>query len=250
MRLAFIVFLLLLITSTVNIAAQDVPCAQPYAFLFEEFVVKDLEHTRSRLTKLFERLVNEDPNEAKVTVFFYAGQKSKIREPELLASQIDGLLDKHWPMKKNRISVLDGGYRSEPTIEIYIRPLLCSTYPSHNSAFTVEEVELEEAPRESTLTRSSDELSAAIAKKTELPCPPAARAVWRCDGDVVIRVLINEKGDIIFARTVSGPPLLRGAAVTAVRKWTFRPFKHKGAPAKVLGNITVKFEQPADDNGN
>lgn len=72
------------------------------------------------------------------------------------------------------------------------------------------------------------------------PYPPAARAV-KAAGTVVVQVTIDENGDVVSARAVSGHPLLQAAAVAAARSAKFSPTKLAGQPVKVTGVITYQF---------
>lgn len=70
--------------------------------------------------------------------------------------------------------------------------------------------------------------------------PPAARAV-RATGAVVVRVMFDEKGDVLAAEPVSGHPLLQSAAVTAACHAKFEPVVLEGEPRKVTGFMTYNF---------
>jgi len=72
------------------------------------------------------------------------------------------------------------------------------------------------------------------------PYPPAARAV-KATGTVVVQVTVDESGNVISARAVSGHPLLQAAAVAAARGAKFSPVKLSGEPVKVNGVITYNF---------
>jgi TonB family protein len=72
------------------------------------------------------------------------------------------------------------------------------------------------------------------------PYPPVARAA-RAAGTVVVQVTVDEKGNVISARAVSGHPLLQAAAVAAARAAKFNPTKLSGQPVKVTGVITYQF---------
>jgi len=70
--------------------------------------------------------------------------------------------------------------------------------------------------------------------------PPIARQA-RAAGTVVVQVVIDENGNVISARAVSGHPLLQAVAVGAARQARFSPTKLSGHPVKVTGIITYNF---------
>jgi periplasmic protein TonB len=70
--------------------------------------------------------------------------------------------------------------------------------------------------------------------------PPIARAAHAA-GTVVVQVLIDENGNVVSAKAVSGHPLLQGAAVGAARQARFSPTKLSGQPVKVTGVIQYNF---------
>ncbi len=70
--------------------------------------------------------------------------------------------------------------------------------------------------------------------------PPIARAA-RASGTVTVQVTIDESGNVIAARAVSGHPLLQQSAVQAARQARFTPTKLDGQPVKVTGVITYNF---------
>lgn len=70
--------------------------------------------------------------------------------------------------------------------------------------------------------------------------PKAARAV-RASGPVAVEVTINEKGDVIAAKEVSGHPLLALSAVNVAKKAKFIPSVAEGTPVNVTGVIVYNF---------
>ena len=70
--------------------------------------------------------------------------------------------------------------------------------------------------------------------------PPIARAA-HAQGTVVVRITVDEQGNVISATPVSGHPLLQQAAANAVRQWRFSPTLLSGQPVKVSGVVTVNF---------
>ena len=84
------------------------------------------------------------------------------------------------------------------------------------------------------------ELEAAVTARVEPVYPPVA--MWAgISGVVNVSVIINQHGDVISATPVSGHPLLKSAAATAVRDWRFKPAEADGKPVKADGVLTIKF---------
>lgn len=80
-------------------------------------------------------------------------------------------------------------------------------------------------------------------KATSLPkpaYPPAARAV-KASGSVAVQVVVDEQGNVLSARAISGHPLLRAASEAAAREAKFTPTKLSGKPVKVSGVINYNF---------
>jgi TonB family protein len=80
-------------------------------------------------------------------------------------------------------------------------------------------------------------------KALSLPKPgyPSAARKAHAAGVVVVQILIDEKGDVISAKAVSGDPLLYAASVAAAEKAKFTPTRLAGQPVKVFGVIQYNF---------
>lgn len=76
--------------------------------------------------------------------------------------------------------------------------------------------------------------------------PPIAKAA-RIVGTVVFDVQIDRAGKVTSTKIVSGPAMLRQAAVDAVKQWTFRPFEKDGNPADAAGRIAITFTLGKND---
>ncbi len=70
--------------------------------------------------------------------------------------------------------------------------------------------------------------------------PPIAKQA-QASGTVAVQVLVDEKGNVVSARAVSGHPLLKAAAVTAARGAKFSPTKVNGKRVKVSGVLRYEF---------
>jgi protein TonB len=63
----------------------------------------------------------------------------------------------------------------------------------------------------------------------------------KATGRVVVKVVVDESGNVISASAVSGHPLLQNAAAQAARQAKFTPVKLSGVPVKVAGTLTYNF---------
>ncbi|OJW67110.1 MAG: hypothetical protein BGO57_02850 [Sphingomonadales bacterium 63-6] len=75
------------------------------------------------------------------------------------------------------------------------------------------------------------------------PSYPVEARRKREQGTVVLAVLLSTLGDVVeisVARS-SGYERLDKAALSAVRKWRWAPFKRDGAPVMVKGQVTIPF---------
>jgi TonB family protein len=60
-------------------------------------------------------------------------------------------------------------------------------------------------------------------------------------GDVTLDILVDVGGRVASVKVVSGPPLLRQAAIEAVRQWKYQPGLLDGAPSPMHVTETVRF---------
>lgn len=80
-------------------------------------------------------------------------------------------------------------------------------------------------------------------KAANLPKPqyPLTAKAVGASGAVNVQVLIDETGNVVSAKAVSGHPLLRDAAERAARNARFTPTKLSNIPVKVNGLIVYNF---------
>lgn len=83
-------------------------------------------------------------------------------------------------------------------------------------------------------------------KAISLPKPayPAIARAARASGTVNVQVTVDENGNVINARPVSGHPLLQASATSAARQAKFSPTIIGGQRVKVTGVITFNFVAP------
>ena len=70
--------------------------------------------------------------------------------------------------------------------------------------------------------------------------PPEAKEKG-IQGEVVVKAQVSETGVVTSAEVISGPELLRQAALDAIRQWRFEPAVKDGKPIAVNTDITVNF---------
>jgi protein TonB len=83
-------------------------------------------------------------------------------------------------------------------------------------------------------------LAARLLRAAPPEYPVLARAS-RLEGDVMLKVRVDETGRVTEATVTSGNPILAAAAEAAVRGWLYQPTLVNGAPVPVEGTIVVKF---------
>jgi TonB family protein len=68
---------------------------------------------------------------------------------------------------------------------------------------------------------------------------PRMARLAHVQGPVVVEALIDKDGTVTVTRVVSGHRLLRGAAVSAVQRWLYRPYRVDGHPVQVSTTLTI-----------
>jgi TonB family protein len=88
---------------------------------------------------------------------------------------------------------------------------------------------------------SSKEANDNLQVKVPPEYPPEAQAKG-IEGTVQLRVIIDERGNVIDAKVVSGNPLLIPPAIVAVKRYPYRPFTRGGKRVSVSTLVDVPFE--------
>lgn len=130
-----------------------------------------------------------------------------------------------------------------PSTERSLQKLLVASFALSlclASTSFAQEPQREEPQPPKIVRKSGGVLQGSATTRVEPTYPPLAKAA-RVSGPVVVEVTVDEQGSVIAARTISGHPLLKDAAVGAARQWTFKPTLLEGQPVKVIGTITFNF---------
>lgn len=76
-----------------------------------------------------------------------------------------------------------------------------------------------------------------------LPVYPAMARDTGIEGDVVIDTTIDASGNVTGMKVISGPPILRQAALDALRRWKYAPSMLNGDAVPVQMTVTIKFHR-------
>lgn len=76
-----------------------------------------------------------------------------------------------------------------------------------------------------------------------LPVYPVIAKTAGIQGDVVIEAVIDKSGTPTNLKLISGPAMLRQAALAALRRWKYEPSRLNGEPIAVKMLVTIKFRR-------
>jgi TonB family protein len=76
-----------------------------------------------------------------------------------------------------------------------------------------------------------------------LPVYPTIARQANVQGDVVVRIVVDKAGNVSEAHAISGPALLRPAAVDALRQRRYEPSTLHGQPISVEMLVTIQFRR-------
>ena len=75
----------------------------------------------------------------------------------------------------------------------------------------------------------------------EEPKYPDYAKQQRISGTVIVRLMVNKSGRVVYAEPIEGPAVLQDVSVDAARKWTFNPTTVAGNPVRVIGTVTFNY---------
>src|SRR5262245_12433385 len=71
------------------------------------------------------------------------------------------------------------------------------------------------------------------------PSMPAMARQARIEGQVLVDILVDRKGQVTCAQLISGHPLLVASAIDAAKDWKFRPVKQHGKAVSFYGHLRL-----------
>jgi TonB family protein len=93
----------------------------------------------------------------------------------------------------------------------------------------------------STGPRTSWEVPPKLVRQV-LPDYPELARLAELEGTVMLRIVIDESGDVVDARAVQSVPGLDEAAIEAVLQWKYEPALQSGIPVPIVYHVPVRFE--------
>jgi TonB family protein len=79
-----------------------------------------------------------------------------------------------------------------------------------------------------------------LVNRVEPSTPPLAKTL-KVGGTVKLQLTVSQTGEVVAVKTLSGHPMLVGAATEAAKKWKYRPFNVDGQPARMTTNVEISF---------
>jgi protein TonB len=83
-------------------------------------------------------------------------------------------------------------------------------------------------------------LPAQLIKKVP-PTYPQIAAIARTKGKVELSATVNKDGKIGKITVTSGNPMLRDAAISAVKQWVYKPATRNGEPVESTVAVEINF---------
>lgn len=226
---------------------QKSVCFQPFSYKFDEFKFTTMTELQEYLKPFVEKIKTSE--NSKGFMFIYAGQKTSDSQANNIGFKTETYLAERYKLSYDSFKYSNGGYRTETTVELFIKPLVCSETPEPTPTLEIENVEFieeNELPKD-VIRKPTNELTNLLLKRVEPFYPVAARAV-RAMGKVVVLIVIDENGKVTQAKAIDGHPLLRAASVAAVRQWEFQSSKANDKPIKIGGKVIVEFKPKEEEN--
>jgi len=101
---------------------------------------------------------------------------------------------------------------------------------------------------ESPVSVTADDMRDRLLYRVAPVYPPLPRQA-RIQGAVILRIVINQLGEVRDLRLVSGHPMLAPAAVEAVKKWRYIPYESGGKTVEIETEVRVIFTLAGGDAG-
>jgi TonB family protein len=122
--------------------------------------------------------------------------------------------------------------------------LASETPPGVSEALGTSRNESTGASRGGTVRVTSLGVMASNLLYSPVPAYPAAASASHVQGEVKLSADVDRDGKVASVRVISGPPLLRDAALDAVQRWRYRPYLSSGGPIPMAAIAIMDFQLP------
>jgi protein TonB len=95
----------------------------------------------------------------------------------------------------------------------------------------------------STPSHTNSQLKPAELVSSVLPVYPQIAQVAGVEGDVVVQASIDKNGNVSATKVISGPEMLRVAAIEALRRWKYQPAMLDDKPVPSQMTIRMRFHR-------
>lgn len=130
---------------------------------------------------------------------------------------------------------------ADPRISIFPVVLLSASLLTHTQVENQIALQPQTPPAASPSPSSPADSTQLEVIKSPKPDYPAQAAAKELQGQVWIKLLISETGDVETTEIISGDPILAKAAADAMKKWKFKPFIKNGRAVKVSTKVPFDF---------
>lgn len=153
-------------------------------------------------------------------------------------SDLPGLLTKPLKLKPRPVALPNvPSKKSPPMVSAYVRS---APIVAVNPSPTTVEIEPPRAPVAGIGGKPAYAALGEVVIKVTPEYPITARQIT-VTGEVQVRVLVSEQGNVLEAKAISGPALFRRSAEIAASKWVFKSAMLGGKPARAEGTIIFIF---------
>ena len=237
----------LLLVFCFPISAQDEilveqPCVQPLSYKYSEFPFRGIDSSKEKLDEIAR--VAKENNGSTVVPIVYAGRRSAGHEQSTMTYQISEFMRIQYGFNLSNLWYLEGGFREESYVELFIKPFECSKLPEPKPTLELEEIdfkELENMPKD-VFVKTRSQLLATLTKRVEPMRSPNAEALKET-GKVAISVIVDKNGKVVRAYSFYGNSYLTTSAEVAVKQWEFSPTKVNNQYVRVGGIVIIEFSQ-------
>jgi TonB family protein len=121
-------------------------------------------------------------------------------------------------------------------IPVRVETTVCVAFPEKSEAAT----ETSAPAAVSPVVMTADDMRDRLVYRVGPVYPPLARQA-RIQGTVILRIVINQLGEVREAYLLRGHPMLAPTAIDAVKKWRYIPYESDGKAVEIQTEVRIIF---------